>query len=382
MQGDVELAFQESLKSSVYGWIRKFSTPTITGRGVNKWFAKSDMRYWMYKCPCCGEWQTMTFEDNIKQVKDYDILGDEIPDGSYEFLCIKCGKPLNRWEAHGEYVALHPDKKEIRGYQMSQLAAVWITADDIMRRQKNYTSKQLFYNYVLGFPFESMGLVITEADIRDSICRATPVVSRTKDYVHISVGIDWGQVSWMIIMGTRKNGKKEILDIFWFKENPLQPLEPVSRFIAILKAYQPDIIIADAGYGADKNSYMYQNFPDAFYSCQFITTKNPENRVRFVNQWNESSREVTVDKTTQTQRMLHVVKARGIGTFEWDDKIALYSKHMQNVRILDQEENQLIYQLATRIGPDHLACATIYALIGFDKILNYGVTAGFAADFI
>lgn len=382
MMDGVEFAFQESLRSSKYGNMARWSTPTITGRGINKHFDKSDKRYYMWKCEHCGEYQTLTYEDNIIQVDpNYSELNDEIPEGTFIVGCKKCKREINRMGC-GEYVAERPHIKDTRGYMVSQLDAAWITADDIKRREKTYTSKQLFYNYVLGHPYESQGLVINENDIRDSIRLAKPVISRTQDYPIIVAGIDWGNVNWLVITGIKANGQKDILDVYWFKDNPIKPLEPVARFVALLKAYEPNLIVADAGFGADRNSYLFQYFPKALFSCQFLTIKNPESRVKFINQWNENGHEVTVDKTTVMQRMLHTVKARGIGMFQWQEKIAVLAKHLQNVRIIDQEDNGVIYQMATRIGPDHLGCALCYCLIGCDKLTNYGMSSGFEYDYI
>src|SRR5690606_38244761 len=92
------------------------------------------------------------------------LMTDEIEDGTFIFVCAKCRKPLDRWY-NGEWVAKYPNRKEIRGYHISQLNAVWISADDIKRRELRYTSRQLFYNYVIGEPYANEGLIITEDDI-------------------------------------------------------------------------------------------------------------------------------------------------------------------------------------------------------------------------
>lgn len=44
-------------------------------------------------------------------------------------------------------------------------------------------------------------------------------------------------------------------------------------------------------------------------------------------------------------------------------------KHLKNVRTLMEEEDGEVYEKVTRIGDDHLACATTYAYIALDRIL-------------
>lgn len=386
MREGVEYSFQEGLQSSKFGFIRRWSTPTIPGRGINALYQKSDQMRYIWTCEHCGEKQFLTFDDNIIQIKPHGVnnVTSEVEDGTFIIGCKKCKKELNRWGI-GEWVALYPSIKETRGYHISQLDACWISADAIMRRKFNYNSKQLFYNYVIGEPYASEGLIITEEDIRASIRLPKEVMSRTSDYIAIVAGIDWGEKSYMLVVGLRSNGAVDLLNIFTVQDDPKQPLISVSTFCAILRAYRPNIIVADAGYGADRNSYGYTQFPNNWYSCYWITTKDPSSRVRFMDQYNENSHEITVDKTVRIQRTLHALKGRLIGLFPWCEKIDMFTTHCKNTRIMDEESNGIIFSRATRIGPDHTTCALAYALVGVDKITNYNIkmnTTTFSSEFI
>lgn len=374
MPDNVEFAFQEGLKSSKYGYIRRWSTPTIPGRGVDALYQKSDQMHYFHTCPHCGYKQYLTAEDNIIQVKPHGVNNatQEIEDGTFIIGCKKCHKELDRW-AEGEWVPAHPSIKEIRGYLVTQMDATWISADDIMRRKFNYTSKQLFYNYVLGQPYSATGLIITEYDIKSAIRLSHKITYRTSEYVGIVAGIDWGEPSWMLVVGLKSNGQVDLLGIYWAESDPARPLSDANAFTAILKGYQPNLIIADSGYGADKNSFMYANFPQAFFSCYWDTAKNPHSRTRFTDIWNEKTREVSVDKTVKIQRTLHLLKNQLIGIYAWCEDIAVFANHANNTRIQDDEDNGIVFQRAVRIGPDHTICCLTYALIGVDKLTNYGI---------
>ncbi|QKE56332.1 terminase large subunit [Bacillus phage YungSlug] len=381
MTDGVEFAFQESMKSSGYGLLRRWSTPTIPGRGVDKLFAKSDQRFYMHKCEACNHYQIIDFEDNIMQVKPngVNLMTDEIEDGTFIFVCFKCHKPLDRWY-NGHWVAKHPDRKALRGYHISQLSAVWITADDFKRNELTYTSKQLFYNYVIGMPYASEGLIITDDDILALQRFEKPVFSR-QDYKKIVVGIDWGLTNWACVLGIKEDGRVDMLRLFMFKDNPTKPLEPVNLLAASIIPYDPDLIIADAGYGADRNTYLMQLFQGRVWACQYNTYKD---KSKPMDSWNENSRIINVDKTVKVQRMLHTIKARGIGTWRMDDDLLIFTKHMKNVRIMDEEdENGQVYQVATRIGPDHWTSALNYCLIGVDKLKSvYTPKQDFRFDFM
>lgn len=374
MKENVEFAFQEGLSSSKYGYLRRWSTPTIPGRGTNALYEKSDQMRYIWTCPHCGEKQFLTFEDNMIQVKPKGVnkLTQEIEDGTFIIGCRKCKRELDRMQT-GEWVAQRPSIHNIRGYHISQMDAAWISADRIMRRQFDFTSKQVFFNYVLGEAYATEGILVTEADVLASIRLPHEIGSRTKDYMAIVAGIDWGEMSYMTVLGLKGNGGVDLLDICTAEDSKTVPLQSVTQFCAILRAYQPNVIVADAGYGADRNSYGYTQFPASWYACHWVTNKTATARTRFMDQWNENAREVTVDKTLKVQRTLHAVKGHLIGLFPMNEKLAMLTKHLKNTRIMDEEEDGLVYQRATRVGADHTVSALTYALIGIDKLTNMGV---------
>lgn len=382
MKDGIELAFRESMKSSRYKLMRRWSTPTIPGRGVDLLFSKSDQRYYHHKCDRCGTWQVLTLEDNIVQVKPngVNIVEESIEDGTYEFICSHCKKPLNRWNT-GQYVAKFPSRTEIRGYHISQLDAVWINADEVMRNQFQYKIKQLFYNYVIGMPYASEGLIITDQDVLSCIKYPEPIGYRDySTYKKIVAGIDWGYFNWMVILGLREDDRVDILDVHWVEDNPAQPLACVNTFSALLAPYDPDVIIADNGFGADRNSYLIQQFPGRVYGCDWDTNKS---NIPMVDQWNDNGARVRVDKTVKMKRTLYMIKARAVGVFGMSEKLAMLIKHLKNVRTLMEEENGEIYERVARIGDDHLACSLTYALIAVDRIQGkHKPSSGFNFDFM
>lgn len=372
MSDGVEIAFTESMKSSRYNLLRRWSTPSIPGRGVDLLFGKSDQRYYHHKCQHCGEWQILTLEDNIIQVKPngMDIINEQIEDGTFEFQCKKCHRPIDR-RYKGEYVALKPIIHEIRGYHISQLDAAWITADQVMRNQFQYKVKQLFYNYVIGIPYASEGLVITDQDVLNCVAFDVPIGYRDfSKYKKVFAGVDWGYINWMVIIGLTEDDQVDLLDVHWVPDNPSKPLECVNVFTAILKPYEPDYIVPDSGYGADRNTYLLQQFPGKVYACDWDTAKD---KISIVDTWNDTLQKVRVDKTVKMKRTLYNVKARALRTFGPCEKLSMLTKHLKNMRLMMEEEDGLIYERMTRIGDDHLGCALTYAYIAMDKVLSLHV---------
>jgi hypothetical protein len=72
------------------------------------------------------------------------------------------------------------------------------------------------------------------------------------------------------------------------------------------------------------------------------------------------------------KRVLYNFKARAIRTFGDSEKLQMLTKHLKNVRMIMEEETDggEVYERATRIGDDHLACSCAYAFIALDRILG------------
>ena len=158
-----------------------------------------------------------------------------------------------------------------------------------------------------------------------------------------------------------------VLKVGFFKDDNHKPLDAVKNIASALQPYDPDLIIADAGFGADRNAFMMQRFRGRVYACQYNTYTG---KSKPVDSWNENTRLVTVDKTLKVQRMIHAIKNREIGYYREDESLLLLIKHLKNVRIMDVEDDGQVYQVATRLGDDHLSSCLVYALIGLEKLKN------------
>lgn len=373
MKDNVESAFEESMSSSRFKWLRRWSTPTIPGRGINKLFQNSDQQFWFHKCPICGYDQRLTVKNNIVQINKngIDLETNQVKPGTFDFVCAKCHNHLDRWY-NGHWVAEFPERAGkdygIRGYHISQLNCVWHTADSIMQRQFDYDSVQLFYNYVIGEPYAAGGLVVNLEDLIKAKRYEKPILSRDEEtYSKVTVGIDWGPRNWAVALGLRPSGQIDLLNLWMFRDNPSVPLQGANSIAGAIVPYNPDFILADYGYGADRNSYMMQAFRGKVWACKFMNYKDASQPI---DQWNKQIRIVSVDKTLKMQRLLHSIKSRRIGMWEMDDKLRILYKHLSNIRIMDEEDHGVTYQIATRVGDDHFACALCYALIAMEKIIN------------
>ena len=388
MKDNVELSFIEGLSSSPYAKLRRWSTPTIPGRGIDLVYSKSDMRKYLWKCEHCGMYQEggLSFEHNIIQVNPhgFDKITEEIQPGTFIIGCRKCHKEINRM-GQGIWVPEKPSIKDIRGYLISQLDAAWISADEIMKKYYQYRTKsiQLFYNYVIGQAYTNNGLIITGEDIKTAGILPSPIGYRDHSrYNHIVVGIDWGLNNWVVVLGITKQNEVHILNMFWVEDMKTQPLGQVDMIAAMIAPFDPDIIIADAGYGADRNPHLLSKYPGRTYACDW---DEYEDGTHFIPTFNEAQHTCSVNRSAQLKKAMHILKARKAKMPEWCDKTAMFAKHTGNWRVMEceNEKTHEVYEVVVRVGDDHLGTAFAYALVGVDKLLEFGKasTTGFQFSF-
>lgn len=364
MQRNIVPAFEESLKSSVLGWKRYISTPTLPDIGVSGEYNNSDRRRWFLKCSHCSEWQNLTYEENVRQMSGSDdlmrfILAGEVTTlepGTFEIVCRKCKKPLTRLE-DGCWVAEYPSVTEVRGYHFSQLMAPWISANQIILSVQRYKLKSIWYNYVLGEPYKETG---TTLSIRSS--GELPQPTRG-NYQTIAVGIDWGKVNWAVVVGKNPSKPAQVLTMFYTQDTK-EPLGGVKELAERISVYNPDIIIADAGWGADRIEYLRQRFGKkawgCFYAKRTLKTFNPE--------WNTNTGIVQISKIALIKFLKHLLdEGEVLNLNETTEQGRLIKKHIENTMILETEEEKGLVEEVVKSGDDHLLHCLAYAVLGLTQ---------------
>ena len=159
----------ERLSASENPTITKVSTPTTSDFGIDWEYNNTDKKRWMIKCECCNEYQNPNWFDNVvKEIEDKQYI---IRDNNWErntlkdinLICVKCGKPLNRFNG-GQWVVTDKYNKK-SGYHINKLFStntkVTTLMDSFEAGLKDESKLQRFYNGDLGLPFNSSGSKIT-----------------------------------------------------------------------------------------------------------------------------------------------------------------------------------------------------------------------------
>lgn len=129
----------EAMSSSPFKVVRRFSTPSAPGIGIHRLYQQSDQWYYAHVCQHCGHENEMKYADydpdnldksgNLLCVNPdgIDEMAKTVQDGTYQYVCQKCGKPLDRWY-NGVWRCHFPNRTKnnagIRGYYISQMNAV------------------------------------------------------------------------------------------------------------------------------------------------------------------------------------------------------------------------------------------------------------------
>lgn len=322
----------------------------------------------------------MDFEKNIELVdaSGIDRLGKVVRDGSYRYVCQKCKKPLDRWYS-GRWVPKIATGNRSHGYSISQMDAVWISADKMKEKELQAPSLQFFYNYAIGKPYQDTKLAIIPDDIlthkRDYL--EEPVNHRTSDYEWITMGIDWGQhYHWVSLMGMKGNGNWDIINLHKVpRSEGVEHIEEDLRAVMrLIYQYEPNLVIADIGFSGNYVDKLRQEFDKSNQKIVYgVDTRTARSNNDMNAHFNDINGTVKIDKLTQAMIMMYHLKAGRIGFWKKEtENLDLLIEHWGNVVIKDEQDERTeeYYKSITRKGDDHFAISTIYAMVGMNKIVK------------
>lgn len=184
----VLMAYQSRLQASKFGWNWRFSNPSVPGFGIHELYQHSDQMHWFVTCAHCRHESYMDFEhDPLHPMKPHYV------DQQREiYACGKCGKEIDDEDRQsGRWIARYPNRPR-RGYWISQLMVPWVSAAKILK-QRDEMPIDVFYNFVLGLPYQASEYLIN----REAILRSNQQGVPPK--VDVAMGCDSGKVKHFVI---------------------------------------------------------------------------------------------------------------------------------------------------------------------------------------
>lgn len=180
--------FDSRLQASKLAYRWRLSNPSYVGFGVDALWNDSDMRYWFVECHHCKYRAYIDFTKEIIIEKNNQILFSHYVDQENEvYACGNCGKEISDNDRrNGEWIAKFPERHR-HGYWISQMMAPWVSAKRILE-QKEESSIDFFYNFVLGKAYTPTDMIVDRA----AITRATAPSTIARSNVVIGVDQDAG----------------------------------------------------------------------------------------------------------------------------------------------------------------------------------------------
>ena len=201
VQSNLALA-RDRLRASEYPQLFRIGNPTLPKTGVAALYSASDGRKWFHTCTHCGEKQNLEWLTNVvdRDASGKWILRDKqnAVGGMIRPVCRRCGKPFERGEKPGEWVAERPYNPR-RGYHISRLDVLsqdfrelW---NEWLEAQGNSNKLVAFYASVLGKPFEAKGSSVDMEMLARAACapRMDRAGKQELDYEIVVAGIDVGR---------------------------------------------------------------------------------------------------------------------------------------------------------------------------------------------
>lgn len=161
---EVDLSDQDNLEQFVarldrsqYKFHYRFSTPTVTGYGIDSEYEKSDMREWVVTCSRCKH--DLVLDWDVHLVRDADPP---------HYMCDRCkGRLRVKDIVDGKWVPMNSGSS-ISGYRVSHMMLpITRPPEDLLEDERNM-DRRTFYNLRLGRPWRPVGGSMPIALFRDN----------------------------------------------------------------------------------------------------------------------------------------------------------------------------------------------------------------------
>lgn len=371
--------YQSRLTHSKWKLIRKFSTPTLPGYGVNRAFQDSRRHYNLCKCCHCNSW----FQpDYYNHVKIPGFTGDlrQITKATLARIrwteafvaCPKCGLEVDLGLKYREMVCENPEEQLVAaGYQVTPFDAPKIIKPSyLVQSSTNYVRVQDFVNFGLGLPMEDSEATLTREEIMALFVQG--VAGTGVVYV---MGVDVGNVYHFVIGAI--NGFDEML-VVHTERVPMGNAK--ARYHELRRMYRVICTVMDSNPHSETVMAL-QTEDDTMYAAVYMKSKSllthkvvdkEEDR----DEGQEFQRQVNVNRSKAFDGYMAYLRNNHLAFVRPNDDemyetIIAHHVSMKRVKIFDNESQELSYSWQKTDGEDHFHHASLYCWIA-GKIRGVG----------
>lgn len=366
------------------------STPTVNGHGIdadNMWWA-SDQHKWEIKCPGCGRFQFLSFDENLR-------LGDTKDDCVLE--CSHCSREFKDGERHllnktGRWSPYNLEGKT-RGYQINQFCSPTMTLADVMESyydgQMDAKKLKSFYNQSLGEPYTSPGDKVT-IELLDS-CREAGFQSGGIPLGAVYIGVDVGH-DVLHVEGDfiDRFGKRRLWQIKRITDRPGDnAFRQLDRWLDGLGSF---VCVIDAHPDKREAAELSKKYPGKVFIGFEMDRPQTETMADFQKVVYREPTKVTIDRTMAFDSVISQM-LDGNYILPWDarelgeimprrDYNGFYHQMTQQVRVEEEDtKSRIVASWKKNKNPDHWHHASMFAYIATLRKPQLRVSAGIQKAF-
>jgi DNA-directed RNA polymerase subunit RPC12/RpoP len=342
--------YQSRLQSSTFGWMWRFSNPSLPSFGVSELYEDSDQMHWIIKCPHCGWQMYIDFE------KDRQIGNHFLDQVKVQYVCGRCEKELDNDDRQsGQWIAKYPNR-ERRGYWINQLMVPWVSAKKILQQQASMET-DVFYNFVLGLPWQASEYIING----EAILRACD--PGLADMTDVIIGCDSGKTKhW--VMGNAQGVFAYGTTTDW---DDIERLIKMYNATAVIDAL-PDFTIPEQ---------LARKYPGQVFVHYYTHDSKSLNVTE--RKEGEQFGVLQSDRTKLFDNLAARITGGKMRFFQNKDALQDLIDHFETMYRVVEADTRGIKRARweTKIGKaDHYAHATAYYLVGLSMALLVGEAGG------
>ncbi len=368
--------YTSRLTHSIWKIIRKFSTPTLPGFGVDKAFQESRRHFNLCKCNHCGHWFLPDYYKHLK-IPDYRGELQEINRPMLSRIrwreaalhCPKCGRVPSLQIEHRQYVCENPEEDHVgAGYQVSPFDAPnIITCADLIQASVRYDRIQDFVNFGLGLPMDDKDATLT----RDDLVNLFQYVLAGTNTVHV-MGVDVGNTYHFVVGAI--DGFGDMLIVHTERVGMGKAKE---RYHALRAQYRVVCTVIDSGPHAETVMSLQEVDPNLYASVYMrsksIATHNVVNKEEDKDEAIEFVRQVNVNRSRALDAYMNYIRENHLAICKNEDEELIIQHHtsMKRVKVFDNDSGEMHYAWQKTDGEDHYHHAFLYCWLA-GKIRGVG----------
>jgi hypothetical protein len=342
-QNAVDMAMERMAHSEIRE-VLKLSNPTLPDYGIDKAFQETDQRYWLLKCPHCGEYTCLeeTFPDCLLTVSGRVIR-----------VCRKCKGELD--PAKGEWVPQKPSIQDKRGYHYSQLFSQYVNPGEILHQFRTTSNLTDFYNLKIGIAYVEATNRLSVQEVL-SLCGSDGVADKNPGLC--SMGVDQGKDLHVVIGKYHPTKGGRIIHLGVYKD--WADLDQLFKKFGVYRC------VVDA-LPETRNA---RAFAERHKGSVFLNYYNENQKGMYA--WNERDLIVSCNRTESLDASHNEIINGQVVLPRECEIVREFALHLHNVakKLEEDEETGAKRFVYVKLGPDHFRHAYNYEVMARGLFAN------------